>query len=105
MRLPLLAAALAVAVPAAARTAAAQTFPTDDPVLRRIWTLGMDSSQTERLAHVLLDSIGPRMTGTPLQKGANDWAVRTYQGWGIQARNEKVGTWRGWRRGTSHIDL
>ena len=99
MRFALLA-ALVLATPAAA-----QTFPTDDPALRRIWTLGMDSSHVERLAHVLLDSIGPRMSGTPLQKAANDWAVRSYKAWGIDARNERVGTWRGWRRGHSHIDL
>ena len=76
-----------------------------DPILARIWTLGMDSSQTERLAQVLLDSVGPRLTGTAGLKHGNDWLVRTYAAWGIAARNEKYGTWRGWRRGHSHIDL
>ena len=90
---------------AAAASAAAQTFPIDDPVLRRIWTLGMDSSLTEPLAQVLLDSIGPRLTGTPGHRRANDWLVRTYASWGIEAKNEQVGTWRAWRRGHSHIDL
>lgn len=83
----------------------AQSFPVDDPVLRRIWSLGMDSSHTESLAQVLFDSIGPRMTGTAQQKSGNDWLVRTYARWGIEAKNEKTGTWRGWRRGYSHIDL
>src|SRR5690606_13312006 len=50
-------------------------------------------------------SIGPRLTGTALQKSGNDWLVRSYTSWGIAARNEKSGTWRGWRRGHSHIDL
>ncbi len=89
----------------AAGTAAAQTFATDNPVLRRIWTLGMDSSQTYPLAQVLFDSIGPRLTGAPGYKSAGDWAVSTYQKWGIQARQEQYGTWRGWRRGPAHIDL
>jgi carboxypeptidase Q len=31
--------------------------------------------------------------------------VQTYASWGIEAKNERVGTWRGWRRGHSHIDL
>lgn len=75
------------------------------PVISRIRSVGIDSSQTERLAHSLLDSLGPRLTGTPDHKRANDWLVRTYRSWGIEARNEKVGTWRGWRRGHSHIDL
>lgn len=83
----------------------AQALPTDHPVLGRIWTLGMDSSQTEPLAQVLLDSVGPRLSGTPGQRAGNDWLVRTYRSWGIEARNEQSGTWRGWRRGYSHIDL
>jgi hypothetical protein len=89
----------------AAGTAAAQTFSTENPVLRRIWTLGMDSSQTYRLAQVLFDSIGPRLTGSPNFKSASDWTIATYQAWGVPARAEQYGTWRGWRRGTSHIDL
>jgi hypothetical protein len=85
---------------------AAQTFfPTDDPVIKRIWALGMDSSHTERLAQALLDSVGPRLTGTPGQKHGNDWLVATYKSWGVDAKNEQWGTWRGWRRGYSHIDL
>ncbi|HEU4698662.1 MAG TPA: M20/M25/M40 family metallo-hydrolase [Gemmatimonadales bacterium] len=98
-------AAAAVALAAPSRRLAAQSFPTPDPVIQRIWTLGMDSSQTERLAQALLDSIGPRLTGTPDQKRGNDWLVATYRGLGIDARNEQYGTWRGWRRGVSHIDL
>jgi hypothetical protein len=93
-------AALCIAAPGHA-----QTLPVDDPVLHRIWSLGMDSSHTESLAQVLFDSIGPRMTGTAGQKSGDDWLVRTYKSWGISARLERVGTWRGWRRGYSHIDL
>ena len=98
-----IAAALVAAI--AVRPAAAQSFPTNDPVLRRIWTLGMDSSQTERLAQSLLDSVGPRLTGTPGQRAANDWALARYRAWGIDARTEQYGTWKGWRRGVTHVDL
>src|SRR3954468_5981797 len=77
----------------------AQTFPTDDPTIKRIWAVGMDSSKTMHLAQVLFDSIGPRLTGTPDQKRGNDWLVQTYKSFGIDARNEQYGTWRGWRRG------
>ncbi len=83
----------------------AQTFPTEDPVIKRLWALGMDSSRVQQLAQVFLDSLGPRLSGTPQQRAANDWVVKTYTDWGITARNEQVGTWRGWRRGHSHIDL
>lgn len=92
----------ALALPAVAR---AQSFPTDDATLKRIWSVGMDSSQIKKLAQIFLDSIGPRLTGTPRQKMANDWVVKTYQSWGVDAKNEQFGTWRGWRRGYSHIDL
>ena len=36
---------------------------------------------------------------------ASDWAINQYKSWGIDAKRENYGTWRGWRRGTSHIDL
>jgi hypothetical protein len=81
------------------------TFPTNDPVLRHIWAIGMDSSQTGQLAQVLLDSIGPRLTGTPGMTAASDWVISQYRSWGIDARRDQYGTWRGWRRGVSHIDL
>lgn len=86
-------------------TAAAQTFATDNPVLRRIWVLGVDSSQTYEISQPLFDSIGPRLTGSPGYKSAADWLIALYQKWGIQARAEQYGTWRGWRRGSAHIDL
>ena len=85
--------------------AAAQTFPTDDPILKRIWAIGMDSSRTMELSSALLDSIGPRLAGSPGQKRAQDWLVKTYASMGITAKNEQYGTWRGWRRGWSHVDL
>jgi carboxypeptidase Q len=95
---------LALAAPIGAQSAA-PVFPTDDPVLRRIWAIGMDSSRVEQLAGTLLDSIGPRLTGTAIQRNAQNWLVSMYRSWGIEATNERYGTWRGWRRGTSHVDL
>jgi hypothetical protein len=85
-------------------TLAAQTGTTD-PVLKRMWTLGMDSTHTWDLAQTFFDSIGPRLTGTPQGTQASDWVIKTYKSWGIDAKREQYGTWRGWRRGASHIDL
>jgi hypothetical protein len=31
--------------------------------------------------------------------------MKMYRSWGIDAKREQYGTWRGWRRGPSHIDL
>ncbi len=101
----LLAASIALTVCLRPSNAEAQTFTTDDPVLRRIWAIGMDSSRTYEFAQVLMDSIGPRLTGTPELKAAGDWLVSHYASWGIPARTEQYGTWRGWRRGPTHVDL
>jgi carboxypeptidase Q len=90
---------------AAPHAASAQTFPSAEPMLKRIWSAGMDSSHVYQLSQVLFDSLGPRLMGAPNLKSAQDWLVKTYQSWGIEAKNEQYGTWRGWRRGHSHIDL
>lgn len=85
--------------------AQAQTLATDDPVLERIWDEAVNRSGIEDLAQALLDSIGPRLTGTPGMDRAHDWAVRRYREWGIEAENRPYGTWLAWDRGISHIDL
>ena len=76
-----------------------------DPVLARMWTLGMDSSHTWDLSQTFFDSIGPRLSGTPQGLEASDWVMKMYRSWGIDTHREKYGTWRGWKRGYSHIDL
>jgi carboxypeptidase Q len=96
---------LVIAGLVAAAPAGAQTLPVDDAVLHRIWQLGMVEGRSFDLAQTLMDSIGPRLTGSPGQKAAHDWAVRTYTSWGISAKNEPYGTWSGWQRGATHIDL
>jgi len=63
------------------------------------------NSQLQILAHELLDGIGPRLVGTPQMKKANEWAVDKYASWGITARNEQWGEWKGWERGITHIDM
>jgi carboxypeptidase Q len=92
-------------LPALALGAHIAVAQTSDPVADRIFRVGMDSSRTQQLAQELFDSIGPRLTGSPGMTAASDWAIRTYRSWGIDARREPYGTWRGWKRGTSHVDL
>jgi carboxypeptidase Q len=102
--LPSLAAiALCAATPLAAQHVT--QFPTNDATLQRIWRLGMDSSHVQQLSQVLFDSIGPRLTGGPGLTSASDWVINTYKSWGIDAKREQYGTWRGWRRGISNIAL
>jgi hypothetical protein len=81
-------------------------FPTQDPVIEAMWEQGMtEASQVEALAQALLDSIGPRLLGSPGNDAANDWVQAMYDQWGVENRAEQYGTWRGWTRGYSHIDL
>jgi carboxypeptidase Q len=76
-----------------------------NPVIDNIINEANTNSQLERLAHELLDVIGPRLVGTPQMKNAHDWAVAQYAKWDILAKNEEWGTWRGWQRGITLIDM
>ncbi len=76
-----------------------------NPVIDAIIGEATTNSQLQNLAYELVDVIGPRLVGSPQMKQANDWAVAKYGSWGITARNEKWGEWRGWQRGVTHIDL
>ena len=101
----ILATGLALLTLSSPSTVEAQGFATQDPVLQRIWDEGMNNSHFADLAQVLLDEIGPRLTASPGIERAQEWAVETLQGWGVDARREEYGTWEGWDRGVSHVDL
>jgi hypothetical protein len=91
---------------ASAVSAQQPVFPTPDPVIQRMWQEGMtDRSQVYRMAQVLADSIGPRLTSSPGFNRSVDWAIGQLHDWGITARKEQYGTWMGWDRGHTHIDL
>ena len=76
-----------------------------DPMVQEIVTEATENSQLKKLGHELLDVIGPRLVGSPQMEQAHDWAVKTYADWGIAAENQQWGTWKGWERGITHIDL
>ena len=77
----------------------------DQSVIELIVSEANENSQLEILGQELMDGIGPRLVGTPQMKQAHDWAVDKYSQWGISAKNEAYGTWRGWERGITHIDM
>ena len=76
-----------------------------DPVIQNIIKMATENSQLEKLGHELMDGIGPRLVGTPQMQQAGDWAVNKYKSWGIEARNQNYGEWRGWERGITHIEM
>jgi carboxypeptidase Q len=102
-----LAAALTALALAAPPGAEAQTFPTTDPVIQGIWERGMDPerSHARDLAQALMDSIGPRLSGSPGFHRAVDWAQSTLTGWGIETERQQYGTWVSWEGDYIHADL
>ncbi len=80
-------------------------FGQEDEIIQNMIKEARQDSQLRELAHELMDSIGPRLVGTPQMRNAHEWAVEKFESWGIPARNEKWGQWRGWERGITHIDM
>lgn len=107
MTLPTTIAIVALAAASALRPApvGAQDLPVVDPVVRAIVEKGTSDSRLEPLAHALLDSIGPRLSGTAGYDAAVAWLVDRYGEWGIAVRVDTVGTWTGWEPGPVHVDL
>lgn len=76
-----------------------------EEMVQKITDEATNNSQLEKLAHEMLDVVGPRLVGSPQMKQAHDWAVTKYGSWDIDARNEEWGKWKGWKRGITHVDL
>jgi len=64
-----------------------------------------ENSQLKRMSHELMDGIGPRLVGSSKMLQASNWAIAQYEQYGIPARRENYGTWRGWDRGITHVDM
>ena len=55
----------------------------DPDVNTRIRQEGLERSAVMRLAQVLTDVYGPRLTGSPALREAGAWAVREMESWGL----------------------
>jgi hypothetical protein len=105
MRRTLLCLTASAALLASATAVIAQPPTARDSVIARIRTEAEQRSRLYSLAQTLLDSIGPRLTGSVEQRRATDWVAATYRQWGIPVRTEQYGTWRDWHREIAHVDL
>lgn len=67
-------------------------------VIDKIKDEGMNRSQVMQTLSYMTDVIGPRLTGSPGMKRANDWTRETLEKWGLQ--NAHLESWgpfgRGW---------
>ena len=84
-------------LPAAAQVAQEAV---DLSVVQRIRQEGLEHSQIEPLARHLTEVIGPRLTGSPGMKRANEWTAQTLRDWGLS--NVQAEPWgefgRGWEQ-------
>jgi hypothetical protein len=80
-------------------------FAQQDPMVTAIIKEANENSQLKRMSHELMDGVGPRLVGSTKMVQASDWAIAQYQQYGITAKRENYGTWRGWDRGITHVDM
>ncbi len=65
--------------------------------IEKIKDEGMNRSQVMKTLSYLTDVIGPRLTGSPGMKRANEWTAEQFKQWGIDARLEPWGQFgHGW---------
>src|SRR5258706_4434498 len=86
MRLTRSLAALALLAAVSAPLAAQQQMMQerlDTGALARIRDEGLNRSHIDSLAGQLMDVIGPRLTGSPSLRHAQDWARATFTSWGF----------------------
>ncbi len=76
-----------------------------EPTVAAIIKEATENSQLKRMSHELMDGVGPRLVGSTKMLNASDWAIAQYQQYGITAKRENYGTWRGWDRGITHVDM
>jgi hypothetical protein len=79
----------------AAAVAAAQ--PVDLEMVNKIRAEGLERSQVMEIARALTEEIGPRLTGSPGMKQANDWTRAKLEEWGLtRSRLEGFDFGDGW---------
>ena len=95
--------ALAIGVPTTAVPAGGQIAQerVDLGAVSRIRQEGLEHSQIPELARHLTDVIGPRLTGSPGMKAANEWTAATLRSWGLDGVT--VEPWGQFGRGWENV--
>ena len=92
--------AFALLIVPAALSAQIVSERVDLTVYKRIRDEGLNHSRIDTLARYLTDVIGPRLTGSPGMRRANEWTAQQLRQWGLT--NVQVEPWgefgRGWER-------
>src|SRR6201996_8755599 len=89
-------------------TAFAQQNDSPDPAMTaRIREEGLNHSQVMDIAFHLTDIAGPRLSGSPGLKRAQDWAVNTLKTWGlVNSQREPWGKFgKGWEVQKNYVAM
>jgi carboxypeptidase Q len=70
--------------------------PIDWDMINRIRDEGLRHSHVMEIAQALTEDIGPRLTGSPQMKRANEWTRDKLSEWGLEASLEPFEHGRGW---------
>src|SRR5258706_693895 len=109
----LLCAALFLASPLAAqgggggnqRTTGVPGITVDTTGVGALIDQGMNKSQVMKNLQYLTDVIGPRLTGSPAARVANDWTMKQFQSYGADAHLEQWNFGGTWERGAMWMRL
>ncbi len=83
-----------------------QMSASDRPGLeRQLVAAESTHSEIQSIAWALVDSVGPRLTGSSADRAAHRWIAGIYQQWGMATATRAVDSVAGWERGTAHVDL
>ena len=100
----LAAAVLLVSVPVHSQKSAEE--PVDLDMVTRIREEGLRRSQVMETARHLTDVLGPRVTGSPQLKAANEWTRQRLAEWGLrEARLDPYPFGRGWSFSRSAVHM
>jgi len=96
-----------VALLAVSISSAAADEPVDWKVVNRLRDEGFNRSQVMEILQHLTDSIGPRLTGSPAMRQANEWTRDELAGWGLEnAHLEEWGPFgHGWSFSRTAVHL
>jgi carboxypeptidase Q len=86
---------------------AAPREPVDEDMVWKIRREAIDRSQIMRTLHILADVHGPRLTGSPNLRAAQDWVVQQATAWGL--KNAHLEEWDfghpGWLNDKTSVHL
>jgi len=106
VRLPLLAATFAFAALTILATAAAGQGPTVDTTgAGLLIDEALNRSEVMQNLQYLTDVIGPRLTGSPAARRANDWTLERFRAYGLEGRLEPWRFGGTWTRGPTRVRL